>query len=132
MAAVSSAARTGCKVKPIRVPTACYGEMARRPCLCMELQSSGDARSVMKGSAVDTDIKDGLTVYTADGEKLGTIKEIAKEGDHTYFRIAVRLRPDYWLGANWASHTEERDGDECLILEFPKELLDTYKLPQPG
>jgi hypothetical protein len=80
---------------------------------------------------MDTDIGEGQVVYTSDGEKLGTVKEIAQEGVLRYPRIGVLLRPDYWFAASWVSRAEVKDGNDCLMLEFPEELLDTYGLPQP-
>ena len=75
----------------------------------------------------------GQTVYAADGEKLGTVKEVVAQPEITYFRVGVRMRPDYWLGTNWVKGFERRDdGEEGLVLDFDKKLVNNYKLPAPA
>jgi hypothetical protein len=66
----------------------------------------------------------GAAVYTADGTKLGTVKEIA----HSSFKVDARLQPDYWLasaGVVWAT------GDR-VQLSFDSERLGDAMVCGPG
>lgn len=65
----------------------------------------------------------GADVYTADGEHLGTVKEL--EGDS--FKVDAPHELDYWLSnRSIASATAER-----VDLRFNSELLGEYKLGEP-
>lgn len=62
----------------------------------------------------------GCEIYSSDGDKLGTVKEV----HGTYFKVDAPMQPDYWLAA------------ECLRggtvgnrvdVTFPKSQLGDYK-----
>ena len=38
----------------------------------------------------------GCEIYTADGDKLGTVKEV----HGTYFKVDAPMQPDYWLSCD--------------------------------
>jgi hypothetical protein len=61
----------------------------------------------------------GYEVYTADGNKLGTVKEV----DGAYFKVDAPMQSDYWLAAECV-----RGGmGNRVDLSFDKSQLDTYK-----
>lgn len=63
----------------------------------------------------------GSDIYTSDGSKLGTVKEV--EG--TYFKVDAPMQPDYWLSSDCV-----RGGTGAsnrVDLTFDKSELDTYK-----
>jgi hypothetical protein len=64
----------------------------------------------------------GMPVATRDGEALGTVKEVQTG----YFKVDVRLRPDYWLQTDFAHVT----GAGQVVLDFGKEELDHYKVKE--
>jgi hypothetical protein len=64
----------------------------------------------------------GWSVFTKDGEDLGTVKEV-RGG---YFKVDAARHPDYWLQAQ-AVHAS---ADGRITLEFVQELLDDYKVEQ--
>ena len=67
----------------------------------------------------------GVPVYTADGDKLGKVKDVADE----FFKIRVPLRRDCWLATNWIRDDES---ENQVVLDFEKERLNDFKLPAPG
>lgn len=69
-----------------------------------------------------TSLHPGQPVRTMDGKELGRIKEI---GDR-YFKVDVRLRPDYWLACDQVIAAEE-----AAMVGFTKDALDTYKVGRP-
>lgn len=86
----------------------------------------GDAGLATSGADVIAgapNVQVGSEVYTADGEKLGTVKEIA--GDR--FKVDVRLQPDYWLSLSNVQSTE----DAMVTLAFGNERLGEYKVDGP-
>jgi hypothetical protein len=65
----------------------------------------------------------GCPVYTADGDKLGTVKELAGSA----FKVNAHLQPDYWLSFSCVrAATPER-----VELAFPKDRLGDYKQDNP-
>jgi hypothetical protein len=76
------------------------------------VNEAGHGRRVMAGCAV----------YTRDGEHLGTVKEV-REG---YFKVDVKMRPDYWLQTQFV----ELWSDDRVTLEFPKGDLGDYKVKE--
>ena len=63
----------------------------------------------------------GYDVYTSDGSKLGTVKEV--EG--TYFKVDAAMQPDYWLSCDCVRGG--MGGSNRVDLMFGKSELDTYK-----
>jgi hypothetical protein len=84
------------------------------------------------GAAMETDIRKGQKVYSSDGQKLGTVKDITGIDGQLYFAIDVSLRPDYWLAGRWIHHSEIVDGEDRLFLDLSRDLLNQYKLPRPA
>ncbi len=67
-----------------------------------------------------TDIPVGCPVYTADEQRLGTVKELQAG----CFKVDAPLQPDYWLSTrDVAAVTLER-----LVLSFAKEQLAEFKV----
>ncbi len=65
----------------------------------------------------------GCPVYTADGDKLGTVKELAGSA----FKVNAHLQPDYWLSTSCVrAATANREE-----LAFPKDRLGDYKQDHP-
>jgi hypothetical protein len=65
----------------------------------------------------------GSDVYTADGEKLGELKEI--EG--AAFKVDAAIQLDYWLPLSSVASTAEGR----ITLSFPWEELGVYKMSAP-
>lgn len=63
----------------------------------------------------------GCDVYTSDGSKIGTVKEV--EG--TYFKVDAPMQPDYWLSCDCVRGG--MGGSNRVDLSFGKSELDTYK-----
>ena len=68
-------------------------------------------------------ISAGREVYSAEGEKLGTVSEISG----SYLRVDAPWKRDYWLSADYIDRT-----NGGVYMNFPKSQLDHYKLAQPG
>ena len=66
------------------------------------------------------DIARGRSVYTSDGEKLGTVKDVHLSA----FKVDTSLQPDYWLPMRCVVSV----GDDGLRLGFKKNSLDEFKL----
>lgn len=64
----------------------------------------------------------GMPVTTQDGEAVGTVKEVQAG----YFKVDVRLQPDYWLQADFARVTT----DGQVVLGFGKDELGQYKVKE--
>jgi hypothetical protein len=62
----------------------------------------------------------GCEVFTVDGDKLGTVKEV----QGTYFKVDAPMQSDYWLSTECV-----RGGTTAsrVSVTFPKSELDTYK-----
>lgn len=62
----------------------------------------------------------GCEIYTADGDKLGTVKEV----QGTYFKVDAAMQPDYWLSTECI-----RGGTvgNRVDVSFAKSELGTYK-----
>ena len=65
----------------------------------------------------------GARVLTADGEELGTVKEVAGR----CFKVDAPLTPDYWLGADTVAGT---DGG-VIKLAFSKDRLGDVRSDGP-
>jgi hypothetical protein len=66
------------------------------------------------------DIADGAEVYTSDGHKLGTIKEIAIG----YFKVDVHLHGDYWLQRQFVTSNE----GSKVTMSFTKDQAKDYEV----
>jgi hypothetical protein len=62
----------------------------------------------------------GCEVYSADGSKLGTVKEV----QGAYFKVDAPMQPDYWLACDCI-----RGGtmSNRVDLTFEKDKLGTFK-----
>lgn len=65
----------------------------------------------------------GANVVTADGDKLGTVKEVS--GD--CFKVDASMQPDYWLGMDCIASSTTGE----IRLTFPKDRLGEAKLSGP-
>jgi hypothetical protein len=66
----------------------------------------------------------GAEVYTADGDKLGTVKEVAGG----CFKVDARMQPDYWLASDCIASGTMGD----VRLTFDKDRLGDAKVDGPG
>lgn len=66
----------------------------------------------------------GRDVLTADGRRLGTVKEISG----SYLQVNAPRRADYWLSGEQV----ERISDDAVTLRFPYRELGEFRLPEPG
>jgi hypothetical protein len=70
------------------------------------------------------DLAPGLAVFTLDGEKIGSVKEVTADA----FKVDAPLRPDYWLPRDRVlSFTNER-----VTLDFNESDLDRHRAAEPG
>ena len=68
----------------------------------------------------DSEFMVGCSVFTRDGEALGTVTEVGSG----VFKLDAAMQPDYWLSTGHiASSTPDR-----LVLTFDKGQLGEYKL----
>jgi hypothetical protein len=65
----------------------------------------------------------GAEVYTSDGERLGTVKEIREP----YFKVDIHLHPDVWLQMEMVRSFEQNK----VTLEFPRASLNDYRVREP-
>jgi hypothetical protein len=65
-------------------------------------------------------ISHGMNVLTSDGEKLGTVKEIADQA----FEVNAHFQLDYWLPLVEVAEVQA-DG---LVMAFPEEQVGLYKM----
>jgi hypothetical protein len=65
----------------------------------------------------------GAEVFTADGERLGEIKEV-RAG---WFKVDAAMQPDYWL----PMRTVDTTVGNRVTLNFKHELLSDYKQDEP-
>jgi hypothetical protein len=77
----------------------------------------------MKMDRVEEDLHSGQRVQTADGRRLGSIKEVF--GSH--LKVDARFRSDYWLPAGAIVRI---DGD-TVTLGFTKDELGGYRTERP-
>ena len=63
----------------------------------------------------------GCEVYTADGSKLGTVKEV----DGAYFKVDAPMQTDYWLACDCIHGG--MGGNSRVDVVFEKGQLDNYK-----
>jgi hypothetical protein len=73
-----------------------------------------------------TNLHTGQAVYTADGDRLGEVKEL--RGD--YFKIDAAMKPDYWLACDCV--LGGMGGDDRVTLSFEKDRLADYKQKEPA
>lgn len=66
----------------------------------------------------------GWSVYTLDGDRLGTVKEL----QGSYFKVDARMQPDYWLQAE----VVQTAANDRLTMEFKKDELGDYKVSEPN
>jgi hypothetical protein len=62
----------------------------------------------------------GMPITTQDGDAVGTVKEVQAG----YFKVDVRLQPDYWLQTDFAQIST----DGQVVLQFAKAELGHYKV----
>jgi hypothetical protein len=67
----------------------------------------------------------GAEVYTADGDKLGTVKEVAGG----CFKVDAPMRPDYWLAGDCIAGGAVAVGEVRLTLN--KDQLGDAKVDAP-
>jgi hypothetical protein len=67
-------------------------------------------------------VAEGWEVYTCDGERLGTVKEVRE----AYFKVNASMRPDYWL----QTQLVETCMDGRATMEFAKDMLGDYKVSE--
>ncbi len=65
----------------------------------------------------------GTEVMTADGDKLGTVKEVTG----FCFKVDAKMRPDYWLATDSIASA---DGG-MVRLSFDKNMLGDAKVDSP-
>ena len=66
------------------------------------------------------EIRTGAQVFTADGENLGTVKEVA--GDS--FKIDAAMKPDYWLDRS----TVDTCTDDTVTVGLTKNGVEDVKI----
>jgi hypothetical protein len=66
----------------------------------------------------------GAHIYTADGDDLGTVKEVQGR----YFKVDAGMQPDYWLSSECVVGSAT-GGD--MRLSFSKDQLGNMKLKDP-
>jgi hypothetical protein len=72
----------------------------------------------------DSEFMVGCTVFTRDGEALGTIKEVGTG----IFKIDAAMKPDYWLSTG---HVASSAPDQ-IVLTFDENQLGDYKVDNPN
>jgi hypothetical protein len=96
--------------------------MPHEPGHTEEHHDKGEHRALLPEDAPtwQIDIAEGCEVFTADGDKLGTVKEV--QGG--YFKLNVSLHPDYWLQRQFVT---SNDGGR-ITMSFTKDQADDYKV----
>ena len=77
-------------------------------------------RSMPATGSTFTTIPTNAPVFTADNERLGTVREVRADR----FKVDVSLQPDYWLPLSSVTSA----GTAGVMLGFVKDRLDDYKL----
>ncbi|MGD9893970.1 MAG: PRC-barrel domain-containing protein [Dehalococcoidia bacterium] len=77
----------------------------------------------MSGSYTGAMPATGTEVYTADGDRLGKVKEVM--GD--CFKVDASMRPDYWLARDCITSSSGND----VRLGFSKSQLGDKKMGNP-
>lgn len=67
----------------------------------------------------------GSRVYTKDGVKTGSVKEIRSDG----FKIDVPWRPDFWLSKDLV---ELADPEQVVVLRIESNELGEHKIEEPA
>jgi len=70
------------------------------------------------------DLTAGASVFTADGERLGTVKQVAGAD----FKVDAPLERDYWLGRDFVIASSP----ERVTLSFNRDDLRAYKQAGPS
>jgi hypothetical protein len=65
----------------------------------------------------------GATVYTSDGDELGTVDEVRSEA----FKVDVARMPDYWLPTDCVGTATAT----TVRLECSKDEVDEHKIDKP-
>lgn len=74
----------------------------------------------MKQRFNSTDIVNGAEVYTADGAKLGKVKEVSSDA----FKVDAPMQPDYWLN----NDTIDMATNQTVTISLSKVDLDQAKI----
>jgi hypothetical protein len=69
-------------------------------------------------------IEPGSTVITADGQELGTVKDVTE----TSFKVDVEMARDYWLNRD----TIVASDSHFVKVNFNSTALDDHKLSEPA
>jgi len=76
-----------------------------------------------RGTTAIRDLPVDAEVFTTDGDKIGTIREVGSGS----FKVNAAMQPDYWLPTTTvASTTGNR-----VTLSFHKDRLGEYKSDKP-
>ena len=65
-------------------------------------------------------IRAGLDVYTLDGDKLGSVKEVRGN----YFQVDAKMQPDYWLDVSCVQPTTTSGR---IVMTFDKDHVGDNK-----
>ena len=68
-------------------------------------------------------VSTGQDVYTAAGDKLGTVKDIAG----TAFKVDASMQPDYWLPITAVASNDAAG----VRMDFTKDHLGDFKVDGP-
>jgi hypothetical protein len=74
----------------------------------------------MESRFSSSDIVNGAEVFTSDGKKLGTVKEVSSD----QFKIDAPMKPDYWLDCN----TIETCTTQAVTINLPSDAVDDVKI----
>ena len=69
------------------------------------------------------DIPLGCSVYTSDGDKLGTVKEVQNGA----FKVDAHMQPDYWLSSACVTASMA----DRVTMAFDKDHLGDFKAGSP-
>jgi hypothetical protein len=69
-------------------------------------------------------LRTGCSVLTADGDQLGTVKEV--RGD--YFKVDAPMATDYWLACDAVAG----ETGDAVRVHFTKDMLDQNKYAEPA
>src|SRR5688500_2854356 len=88
-------------------------------------EHKGEHRAMLPEDAPtwQIDIAEGADIVTADGDKIGTVKEV-RGG---YFKVNAHLQVDYWLQRQFVTH----NADGRVTMSFNKDDLGDYKVAEP-
>ena len=75
------------------------------------------------GTTGYANVPSGAEVFTADGDKIGEVKEVRSES----FKVNAAMQPDYWLPISTVASTS---GDR-VTLSFQRDRLGDYQSDEP-